>query len=285
MNGHTIMTDERMALLDSLRKVRRAQLAALTFADQSLLVESDALKRYFDSDFGSDYDRAAEKAIGAAAIRAVYASKTIPQSQKATVARAQSRAAVELMRYGKLDYHYATDRIMAREYSRRMRENSVAQRVAHMQRTRNFIVNNGIKIAISTCATALVHSATATAATATVAGIATAAGATAAAVPVAAGVATFAVMTFGTRLLPKKVREPLEKKFDFLQSRACDIAVDAAQTLAQHTDRIAERVRPVVERARSMAERVGRALGKAKQQAAASLSRTSRKIFSWIGIK
>lgn len=275
--------DEQLALLDAVKHMRRAQLTAMTFADESLLDDNERMKQYFDSDFDSEADKEMEKVVAAAAVKAVYASDAIPDSNKEAIARMQANAAVELMRYGKLDYHYATCRIYAREYDRRMRENSVAQRVVQVRRTRNMIVHAGIKLTISAAASAIVHSATASAATASVAGVATLASGVAAVAPIAAAVTTFAVLTFGYRLLPAKIRKPIEKKIDELQERACDFAVDAAKTLCRKLEPVAQRILPIAEKAHDMARKVGRSIQQSLQKTVSSLSRAGRKVMSAFG--
>lgn len=277
------LIDERLALANAVRRIRRGQLVALTFADESLLADNARLKEYFDADFDSPVEADMEKAVTAAAVRSVYASTAIPESQKLTVARAKAQSAFELMQYGKLYYRYATDQIMARDYDCRMRANNVVQRITRVRKMRNMIMRTGVKVAISAGASTLVHYATATAATTTVAGIATAAGVAASAVPVAAFVATFAALTLGTRLLPKKVREPLEQKFDALQDRACDIAVDAAHSLCRHMDKAAERMQPVLQKARDMARCTGAALRSAREKTVAALGKAKAKVMSWFG--
>ena len=278
------LIDNSLALSEAIKKIRHGQLVAMNFAVEPMLENEEELQQYFESEFGSQTDIDMEKTVAAAVTRSIYASKLFPKAEKKDIARAMTATTIELMRYGKLDYHYSTERISAREYDRRMRENNVAQRITQVRKIRNGMMRQGIKIAISAGAAALAHSAATTAATTAIAGLAGLAGATSAAIPVVAAVGTFAVLTLGSKLLPKKVREPLENKFDQIQERICDVAADAARTLQRHIESAAERIIPVIEKAKDISRNVGRALSRARDRAVESLGKAKAKAMSWLGL-
>lgn len=153
-------TDEKIALLSAIRKIRHSQLATLTFVDESLLENEDLVKEYFDSPFGSPKSEKVEILFAGAAANSVFRSKTIPESQKPMIARTQAYAVVEMVRYGKLDYQYATDKIYAKTYNKLIKENDVATSVTNIQRVKKTFLRKGGKIVISTVMASLAHAAT-----------------------------------------------------------------------------------------------------------------------------
>ena len=266
--------EERLALLSSIRKIRHSQLATLTFINDSLLEDEEMVKEYFDSPFGSLESEKIETIFAGAAANSVLRSKVIPEKQKASVAKIQAHAVVEMLRYGKLDYQYATDKIYAKTYNKLLKENDVAQRVTNIQKTRNFLIRKGGKVAISSGMAALAHAAAATAATGLAATLSA---------PVVVGLATYGVLTYGSKLIPKKIKEPIKKKYDDIQKRVFDTAVTAVKGLAQRMEPIAEKVKPVIEEAKTTMYQVRQAVKRAASNAWEKTKNVGKKILSFFG--
>ena len=267
-------TEEKIALLSAIRKIRHSQLATLTFVDESLLENEDLVKEYFDSPFGSLESEKVEVLFAGAAANSVFRSKTIPESQKPMLARTQAHAVVEMVRYGKLDYQYATDKIYAKTYNKLIKENDVATRVTNIQRTKSFILRKGGKIAISTVMAGLAHAAAAATAT-TVAATLSA--------PIAVGLATYGILTFGGKLIPKKIKEPIKKKYDDIQKRVFDTAVDAMHGLARRMEPIAEKVKPVIEKTKDTIYQIGQAAKETAGKVWEKTKSVGKKVLSWFG--
>lgn len=75
-------TEERLALLSSIRKIRHSQLATLTFVNESLLEDEEMVKEYFDSPFGTCESEKIETIFAGATANSVLRSNAIPESQK-----------------------------------------------------------------------------------------------------------------------------------------------------------------------------------------------------------
>lgn len=266
--------EERIALLSSIRKIRHSQLATLTFIDDSLLEDEEMVKEYFDSSFGSKESEKIEIIFAGAAVNSIFRSKVVPESQKASVAKIQAHAIVEMLRYGKLDYQYATDKIYAKTYSRLLKENDVAQRVTNIQKTKKFLIRKGGKIAISSGMAALAHAAAATAATGLAATLSA---------PVVVGVATYGLLTYGSKLIPQKIKEPIKKKYDDIQKRVFDTAVSAVKGLAQRMEPIADKVKPKIEEAKNTMYQIGQAVKQTASNAWEKSKSIGKKILSFFG--
>lgn len=267
-------TEERIALLSAIRKIRHSQLATLTFVDESLLENDNLIKEYFDSPFGSSESENIEVLFAGAAANSVFRSKTIPESNKPMLARTQAHAVVEMVRYGKLDYQYATDKIYAKTYNRLIKENDVATRVTNVQKTKMFLLRRGTQVAISTVMAGLAHAATAAAATTLAATLSA---------PLSVGLATYGVLTFGGKLIPKKVKEPIKKKYDDIQKRVFDTAVDAMHGLARRMEPIAKKVKPVIEEAKDTIYQIGQAAKETAGNVWEKAKSAGEKVLSWLG--
>lgn len=267
-------TEEKIALLSALRKIRHSQLATFAFVDESLLDNEELMKDYFDSPFGSPESEKVEVLFAGAAANSVFLSKTIPESKKPIMAKTQAHAVVEMLRYGKMDYQYATDKIYAKAYNKLLKENDVALRVTNIRRTKRFLLRKGSKIAISTVMAGLAHAAAAATATTLAATLSA---------PVAVGLVTYGLLTFGGKLIPPKIKEPVKKKYDDIQKKVLDTAVDAMHGLARRMEPIAEKVKPVVEKTKETIYQIGQAAKETTGKIWEKTKSVGKNVLSWFG--
>lgn len=133
------------AAIESLRYNK--EYAALSFGLPPLS-NKDSLEEYFNAPFDSITDKNFEKIIATAAINSTYKSN-IPQKKKEKHALKLARAIIERLRYLKLGYQYETDKISAREYQTRLKENNVAQKIVRIEAIKKKLLFEGVKVGLS----------------------------------------------------------------------------------------------------------------------------------------
>lgn len=266
--------EEKSALLSALRAIKHSQLATMTFMDDVLLNNEVLFKSYFDSPFGTPESEKMEKIFAGAVVNSIFHSKSIPDKEKAKLAVSNARSIVQMVRYGKLQYQYATNRIYARKYDELLRKNDVAQRITLVMKTKNFLLRKGGTIVISSCMASLAHAAVG-------AGAVTLGAAVAA--PVLIGIATWGVLTFGGKLLPKSIKEPITKEYNNIQKKSLDTAVDIISFLERKRQTVVTKVKPIIEKASDTAYSIGKVVKETAGKVWNKAKETSRKVLSLFG--
>ncbi len=235
--------NNRTQLLASIAKLRNTKFMTFAKVDASVLGDEQRLMEYFEAPFDSDVDRELEKIAATAAIRSTYSSKFIPNSWKNRIAQRQARQVVEMLRYAKLDYKYATSDIYADEYNRRLKQNNVAQKLAICKTAIKVGVKSGIRkgvgIVIRTVTTLM-------------------------GCPLpkpAEKVVSWAVVKVAEVMIPQKVKEKIKGVLRNVTHNCVGMANVAIKAMTntgkKACQKIAEKVAPVVEKAANTLKRVG----------------------------
>lgn len=219
------------AAIESLRYNK--EYAALSFGLPPLSNE-DSLEEYFNAPFDSNTDKNFEKIIATAAINSTYKSK-IPQKKKEKHALKLARAIIERLRYLKLGYQYETDKISAREYQTRLKENNVAQKIARIEAIKKKLLFEGVKIGLSVA----------------LGTIAAALGVVALPAP-AIGLITWGLFN----LVPHKVIATVKKKSKELIDQGKAIAKSAVTELCDAGEKIGKKITKYWSKAKSTAKKL-----------------------------
>lgn len=267
--------EEKNQLLAALRTLKHTQLLTCTFIDETGIFDNeDLLKTYFDSPLGSKESEQMEEAIVAAVVKSVYASPHIPQADKQAKAMTYTRDTVNMLRYAVLQYQYETEKISAKKYNEIRQKNEVAQRVSYLQTAKRMILRKGGKIVVSAGLGVLAK--VAVGAGVTVLG-------TTLTAPLAVAGATYALLTFGGKLIPPQIKEPLKNEWHRVQRRICDEAVDVVKTLKKKGQQIADRVEPIIEKARDVAYAIGKATREVGEEVVNFAKTGLKKVKSFFG--
>lgn len=236
----------RGELLAAIRTLRLTQLINLTPISDELLKDEQALASYFESDFGSNTDHEFEKIVAAATTRTVYDSKWIPDDKKATVALAQSKAALDLFRYVKTTSAFQKRKLTAEQYQNRIEADVVAKKVNAVKKLGKTLVNTGVKIGIS----ALIPK------VAAVVGVTIAA-------PSAfvVGVASFVVVQVVDAVIPKETKEKIKEKAQNVVLACADKTKVVLTEIKKQTrplkEKLVSKIETLVEKTEHAVERMG----------------------------